>query len=401
MCDVMLDEWSWWRDLMRSDRRGGQNSYSECSCVMWCWMSEGGEEIWWEVSKRWTEQWWCWMNDEWRTIMRSVHVCWWRDLMRSDRRGGQNSGEECWCVMWCWMSEVGGEIWCEVIEEVDRSMLRSVHVWCDVGWVKVVERFDAKWSKRWTEQSWGVLMCDVMLDEWSWWRDLMRSDRRGGQRDLMRSDRRGGQNSYRECSCMMWCWMSEGGGEIWCEVIEEVDRTVVGSVDVWCDVGWVKLVERFDAKWSKRWTEQSWGVLMCDVMLDEWSWWRDLMRSDRRGGQNSHRECSCMMWCGWVKLVERFDAKWSKRWTEQSWGVLMCDVMLDEWSWWRDLMRSDRRGGQNSHRECSCVMWCWMSEGCWETGPFSWSFFMNRYLSVTVMPKNETSVTVGVDIFFV
>ena len=177
--------------------------------------------------------------------------------------------------MWCWMSEVGGEIWCEVIEEVDRSMLRSVHdVWCDVGWVKLVERFDAKWSKRWTEQSWslvrsvhvwcdvgwvklverfdakwskrwteqwwgvfmceGVLMCDVMLDEWSWWRDLMRSDRRGGQNSLV------GQNSYKECSCGEECF------------------------DVWCDVGWVKLVERFDAKWSKRWTEVCY-VCNCDA----------------------------------------------------------------------------------------------------------------------------------------
>ena len=213
----------------------------------------------------------------------------------------------------------------------------------------------AKWSKRWTEQLWGVLMCDVMLDEWSWWRDLMRSDRRGGQRDLwevVRSvdvwcdvgwvklverfdakwSKRWTEQLRKECWCVMWCWMSEVGGEIWCEVIEEVDRTVLRSVDVWCDVGWVKLVERFDAKWSKRWTEQLWG--------------------------------SVHVWCdvGWVKLVERFDAKWSKRWTEQWWGVLMCDVMLDEWSWWRDLMRSDRRGGQNSDEECSCVMWCWMSE---------------------------------------
>ena len=111
---TMIDDESECGNLrFRVSNRGEQKCTDECSLVMWCWMLRVSGNLRFEVIKR----------------------------------GEQKCGKECSFVMWCWMSRVNVATFdSESAKEVNRSVLRNVRLWCDVGWEEWVIIFD--WKER-------------------------------------------------------------------------------------------------------------------------------------------------------------------------------------------------------------------------------------------------------------
>jgi hypothetical protein len=160
--------------------------------------------------------------------------------MRSEKRGEYNYPQECSYGMWCRITWGSRNIGCELRKEVNRTVLRSVHMACDAELVEKVETLDAKWEKRWIELSSGVFIWHAMSN-------YLRKPKQ-----CMRSKKRAEQNCADDSSYCMRCRINWGSRNIGCQVKKEVNWTFVRSVQMACNVELVEVVETLDAKWEKR-----------------------------------------------------------------------------------------------------------------------------------------------------